>query len=85
MPHVTLRFARDTFAAHSDTDGALLYVSDVGTFTVHVYTYPALKAAGTLTGFDEPQGLCADSAGNVWVTNTNVYEMREYAHGGTAR
>ena len=61
----------------------MLYVSDVGTFTVHVYTYPALKAAGKLTGFDEPQGLCADSGGNVWVTNTNVYEVREYAHGGT--
>lgn len=66
-----------------DTSGPLLYVSDVGTFTVHVYTYPALKPAGKLTGFNEPQGLCADSAGNVWVTNTNVYQVREYAHGGT--
>ncbi len=63
---------------------ALLYVSDLGTFTVHVYEYPSLKAAGKLTGFDGPQGLCADSAGDVWVANTQSSEMREYAHGGTA-
>ncbi|HYL27997.1 MAG TPA: hypothetical protein VEW74_09200, partial [Candidatus Nitrosotalea sp.] len=61
----------------------LLYVSDLRGFAVHIYDFPSLKPAGKLTGFDEPQGLCSDTAGNVWVTNTLTYQIVEFAHGKT--
>lgn len=61
----------------------LLYVSDLGNFVVWVFSYPALEPLGKLTGFVQPQGLCTDSAGNVWIANTEGSQMREYAHGGT--
>ncbi|HZV76529.1 MAG TPA: hypothetical protein VFF63_02080 [Candidatus Babeliales bacterium] len=64
--------------------GNLLYVSDAGTFDVRVYRYPSLAPAGTLTGFDRPEGLCSDGRGNVWVTNTLSYDILEFAHGGTS-
>jgi hypothetical protein len=62
---------------------ALLYVSDLGTFDVDVYTLPSRKRSGKLTGFDEPQGECTDPKGNVWVTNTGAFQIVKYAHGGT--
>jgi hypothetical protein len=62
--------------------GALLYVSDSGTYDVYVYSYPAGVRVGKLTGFTEPQGLCVDKTGNVWVSNTGASNMLEYAHGG---
>jgi len=61
---------------------SLLYISDPGTFDVDVYTFPDLKIAGKLTGFDEPQGECSDKLGNVWITNTVSEDVLEYAHGG---
>jgi len=62
----------------------LLYVSDAGTFDVDVYRYPSLASAGRLTGFARPEGVCSDSNGNVWITNTLSYYIVEYAHGGTS-
>lgn len=62
---------------------SLLYISDLGNFDVRVYAYPSLKPVGKLTGFDQPQGECADTSGNVWIANTEGMQMREYAHGGT--
>lgn len=62
---------------------ALLYVSDVGTENVYVYTYPGGDLAGKLTGFKEPQGLCSDRMGNVWVVDTQRSRVVEYAHGGS--
>ncbi len=64
--------------------GTLLYVSDFVRGRVFVYSYPGGRAVGSLKGFDQPQGLCADAAGNVWITNTGTSEIIEYAHGGTA-
>jgi hypothetical protein len=68
----------------------LLYISDQGAGAVYVYSYPKStgkkypKLEGTLTGFDIPQGDCADKAGNVWITNQVPPEIIEYAHGGTS-
>jgi hypothetical protein len=62
----------------------LLYVSDDGTFDVYVFSYPAGTLVGTLTGFNTPDGLCTDKAGNVFVTNTGDSNIVEYAHGGTS-
>jgi hypothetical protein len=60
----------------------LLYVSD-GSSGVSVYTYPALKSAGKLTGFEQPEGLCVDKAGDVWVVDFGGEQIVEYAHGAT--
>jgi len=66
-------------AASSD----LLYISDVGTNDVYVYTYPGGTLVGTLTGFMEPQGECSDREGDVWIVNTQKTQVVQYAHGGT--
>jgi hypothetical protein len=60
----------------------LLYVSNPGNDTVTVYSYQSRKLVGTLAGFSSPAGLCADTAGDVWITNQGGYDVVEYAHGG---
>jgi hypothetical protein len=62
--------------------GDLLYVSDTGG-RVYVYSYPAGDHVGTLTGFKGPEGLCSDSAGDVYVIDTPAVAVFKYAHGGT--
>jgi hypothetical protein len=62
--------------------GALLYVSDVVADRVYVYSYPAGKRIGSLAGFNQPQGMCVDAAGNMFVTNTGTSQIFKYAHGG---
>lgn len=64
--------------------GALLYVSDIVSDRVYVYTYPGGKRIGSLGGFDQPQGMCVDAAGNLFVTNTGTSQIFKYAHGGTS-
>ena len=60
----------------------LLYVSDDGDDDVVVYSYPKGKLVGRLThGISNPQGVCADKNGNVFVTNNSPTELIEYAHG----
>jgi hypothetical protein len=61
--------------------GDLLYVSFET--SVHVYSYPQLKAQHFLYGFRTALGLCADKAGNVWITDTGAGTIVEYAHGGS--
>src|SRR5262249_51229548 len=65
-------------AAHDD----LLYTSDWRAGNVYVYSYPQGKLVGTLTGFDEPEGMCTDAAGDIWVTTYAREALIEYAHGG---
>jgi len=67
-------------AAHARS-GDLLYVSDTGG-RVYIYSYPAGKLVGTLTGFRTPEGLCTDAAGNVYVIDTASVTITKYAHGG---
>jgi WD40 repeat protein len=64
----------------------LLYISDLIAQVVDIYTYKSHKLVGTLTGFFNPEGLCVDSAGDVYVTNDTsdgVHQITEYAHGST--
>jgi hypothetical protein len=63
---------------------ALLYVSDRGTNEVYAYSYKKRMLVGTLTGFNNPDGLCADKAGDVFVTEYGAADILEYAHGGTS-
>jgi hypothetical protein len=60
----------------------LLYVSDLGSNSVDYFTYPALKAVGTLTGFGSVAGVCSNQAGNVFVVD-EAGPVVVYAHGGT--
>lgn len=64
----------------------LLYISDLIGQVVDIYTYKSHKLVGTLTGFFNPEGLCVDPAGDVYVTNDTsdgVHQISEYAHGST--
>lgn len=61
----------------------LLFASDPGTDDVYIYTLPALKLKGTLTGFVYPQGECNDGAGDIWVTTQGSYpEIVKLSHAG---
>ncbi|MBV9719942.1 MAG: hypothetical protein JOZ77_11530 [Candidatus Eremiobacteraeota bacterium] len=59
----------------------LLYVTDIGTNDVYVYSYPQGSLVGTLRNFNSPLRDCSDSHGNVYITNTYSYELLKYAHG----
>ncbi|HZV77771.1 MAG TPA: hypothetical protein VFF63_08455 [Candidatus Babeliales bacterium] len=61
---------------------SLLYVSNGGGDDVGVYRLPGGKAVGELTGFNAPTGTCSDQSGDVWVVDSGVSEVVEYAHGG---
>lgn len=61
----------------------LLYVSG-NSGSVYIFSFPKGKLVGTLTGFQEVAGVCADAAGNVWVANSSDFDLIEYAHAGTA-
>jgi hypothetical protein len=63
--------------------GDLLYVSDQEKAHVYVYSYPAAKQVGTLSGIHFPESLCVDAAGNVYVPDDGASQVAEYAHGGT--
>ncbi|HET6275332.1 MAG TPA: hypothetical protein VFE16_05255, partial [Candidatus Cybelea sp.] len=61
----------------------LLFVSDDGTDDVYIFTMPAMTLKGTLTGFAEPQGMCTDKSGNVWIVNTETSQVFQYSRAGT--
>jgi len=67
-----------------DVNDRQLWISDPGTNDVYIYNMPSLKLVATLTGFDQPQGECSDSSGDVWVTNTGYksgnHVIYEYSH-----
>ncbi|HEY3676873.1 MAG TPA: hypothetical protein VGK84_12880 [Candidatus Tumulicola sp.] len=82
----TLTLHHDAARSHVVADTAqtkLLYVSDIGTDDVQIYTYPQGAPAGTLTGFKRPQGECVDAAGDVYVANTDASTIVKFTHGGT--
>jgi hypothetical protein len=81
---VVHRDLRRSWMASDARKTDLLYVSDVGTGDVDVYSYPKGKLEGTLTGFAWPAGLCVDEAGNVYITDLQASQIFEYSHGGTS-
>ena len=60
----------------------LLYYDDDITDDTYVYDYPSGQLVGKLTGFDDPQGMCVDQKGDVYITNPPYGLLLEYAHGG---
>jgi len=75
---------RPAWSAPDANRATLLYVSDANNGTVSVFSYPQGDLVGTLTGFEEPYGLCSDKAGNVWIVDDETSTITEYAHGGTS-
>jgi hypothetical protein len=61
----------------------LLYVSDLYGEDVLVYSYPQGKLVGTLTGITEPDGICPDKKGDVWIVSHYNATIYEFKHGGT--
>ncbi len=66
----------------------LLYVSNIDSNTVNVYSYPKAKQVGTLTAdLSSPDGICVDNKNDIWVVNNGPvgsipYSVVEYKHGG---
>lgn len=61
----------------------LLFVPDYGASEVFIFSLPSMTLKGTLTGFDFPEGACADASGNIWIANTGAQEMELYSRTGT--
>ena len=63
----------------------LLYLSDNESQNVYVYSYPAGKEVGLLSGIYAPQYECADKNGNVFLTASDPYRggVYEFAHGAS--
>lgn len=75
--------ARRSWMAPDAKKSDLLYISDLATGDVYAFSYPKGTLEGTITGLPEPQGLCVDKKGDVFVTTFAAEEIFEYAHGGT--
>lgn len=61
----------------------LLFVSDDDYNEVFIFTMPAMAVKGVLSGFSEPQGMCSDKQGNIWVANTGTSQGLKYNRTGT--
>ncbi len=75
------RIASHSWMASKAQSGALLYVSDVKSNNVFVYSYPQGEQVGTLSGFGSPRSECVDPAGNVWIADTGGDDVIEFPHG----
>lgn len=65
-----------------------LFISDSGTNEVQIYDFPSNTYIGELSPppsnvFAEPQGLCSDNKGDVFVTNTGTESIYVFSHDGT--
>ena len=78
---------RDTRKSHVSPKAAglprILFIADDGTDDVYMFSMPAMVLMGTLTGFSEPQGMCNDKSGNIWITNTGTLQILQYSRTGT--
>jgi hypothetical protein len=75
---------RGSWMAEDAKSQDLLYVADLGTDHVNVYSYPGGRPKGVLKGFSAVHHECVDAAGNVFIANGGANELLEYAHGGIA-
>ncbi len=80
----TSRHAGSWMAPDAKKKKMLLYLSNGTTGEVYVYSYPADELVGTLTGFQDAEGLCADKRGHVFITDFDAQDVVEFAHGGTS-
>lgn len=69
-------------APDAGRSGPLLYVSDISSRSVYVFSLPGGSLIQTITGFIENAGLCSDKEGHVFVVDSEAHGIKEYAHGG---
>jgi hypothetical protein len=62
---------------------AVLFVSDYSSGDVYMMALPKMTLKGTLTGFNQPQSLCSDGRGNVWIPATGSNQIFKYSRTGT--
>lgn len=85
-----LRFqTKRSWMAKGATKLDLIYVSDFEKNDVSAYSYPDGKLVGVLVGllkhFVYPTGLCADTAGNVYIPDSANSSVLVYGHGSAQR
>jgi hypothetical protein len=61
----------------------LAFVTDLGTGDISIFSLPKFALKGTLTGFSQPQGMCSDTKGNVYVANTRTEQVFEISRSGS--
>lgn len=83
VPHSDRRKSWRSPKLKADSSGRLLFVSDVGDNDVYIFSMPSLTLMATVTGFNEPQGMCSDKTGDVWVTNTNTLQIFKLNRSGS--
>jgi hypothetical protein len=83
VPQGSHRVGGHSWMKYGAKGGQLLYVSNDGTDTVDVYSYPAGTMVGQVTGLEYPTGLCSDKKGNVYVTDFESGVVSEIGAGGT--
>jgi hypothetical protein len=66
----------------AETKAPALFVSDAETEAVYIYDLATLAVQGTITGLAQPQGLCSDNRGNVWITDAAAQTVYEVTHAG---
>ena len=62
----------------------LLYTSSILTNLVSIFAYPKGTPVGSLSGFEEPLGLCTNAAGDVFVVDGKAQNIVKFAHGGSS-
>jgi hypothetical protein len=60
----------------------LAYVTDLGSGDISIFSLPKFTLKGTLTGFSQPQGMCSDTSGNVYVANTGTMQIFKISRAG---
>jgi hypothetical protein len=78
---IAMDAGRHSWMAPDAVGQNLLYVSDLGTGHVNVYSYPQGKLKGTLADFVRPQAMCVDKEGDVFVPDLFTAKISEYRHG----
>jgi len=81
-PIVQLHTANRWIAPDIGSASRLLFISDSGTDEVYVLTLPTLELKATIPGFSEPQGMCSNPSGGVWVANTGTEQMLRLSRTG---
>ena len=63
--------------------GDLLYLSNLEKKDVEIFSYPQGDYVGKLARLGAPRAECADAQGNVWIADTQGYDVVEYPHGAS--
>jgi hypothetical protein len=83
LPPGARSYARSSISSQAK-GGDLLYLSDVESNEVAIYSYPKRRLVGQVTGMGEPRAECADGEGNVWIADVIAPSIVEFAHGATS-